>query len=101
MAYDPNRADRRLMRIETRLTNFGRYMGFDLTEPPAPNAPEQPVFIDDGAVYITPATTVSEIMHAVLRYQDWHPHDTEVPVIAGRRTVMTINPHDMRATAGE
>lgn len=92
----PNSSQKRLRRIETRLTNFGRWMGVDLTKPPAPNAPDQPVFIDGGAVYATPRTSFGELMLAVMRYQEWHAHDREVPIVVGGRTVGTIDPIALR-----
>lgn len=94
-----NTPDQRLKRIETRLTNFGKYMGFDLTVPPPPNEPDQPVFISDGAVYVTPHTPISTLTVAVLRYQFWERHDREVPVIMHRRTIATIDPIGMRDAA--
>jgi len=83
---------RRLVRIETRLTNLGRYLGVDLTRKPSPNRPDQPVFIDNGAVYATPTTTLGELATAVLRYQGWTEDDRDVPVYVGGNKVATVDP---------
>lgn len=88
---DYNSSDRRLVRMETRLTNLGRYMGFDLTQPPAPNQPDQPVFINDGAVFCTATAQLGEMTMAVMRYQQWTPADTEVPVVINGKTVATVD----------
>ena len=89
-----NEDSKRLVRIETRLTNLGRHFGFDLTRKPPPNEPDQPVYIDGGHVYATPTTTIGEIMVAVLRYQHWRLDDREVPIIVGGREVAIIDPHE-------
>ena len=85
---------KRLVRVEVKLTNLGRALGVDLTRKPEPNAPDQPVFIDDGAVYATPQTTMAQLMLAVLRYQHWRVDETEVPVVVGTQTVALIDPHE-------
>lgn len=92
-----NTPDKRLMRIESRLTNLGRYLGMDLTQKPGPNSVEQPVFVEDGVVYCSPLASIGDMTSAVLRYKHWLPEDTEVPVVINRRTVATIDPHEMRA----
>jgi len=96
MKQDQNSPEKRLQRVETRLTNFGRHMGFDLTVPPPPNEPDQPVFISDGAVYVTPLTTVAQLSLAVLRYRFFVEEDREVPVIMNRRTIALIDPIALR-----
>lgn len=89
-----NDDSKRLVRIETRLTNFGRYFGFDLTQKPCPNEPDQPVYIQNGGVYVTPHTTMADLAAAVLRYQNWTLDDREVPIILGGKEVATIDPHE-------
>jgi len=89
---------RRLVRIESRLTNFGRHFGVDLTQRPAPNREDQPVFIDDGVVYCTPKTTMGELTVAVLRYKHWIPRhdDCNIPVMMSGRVIAHIDPINLR-----
>lgn len=89
-----NTPEQRLVRIETRLTNLGRYLGADLRVPPPPNQPDQAVFIDDGKVYVTSQCTVGMLTQAVYRH-DWADDEDEVPVILnGIVEIGTIHPHD-------
>lgn len=91
MSGNSNSTDKRLVRIETRLTNFGRYFGIDLTKRPPANAPDQPVFIDNGVVYATPTAAVGDIMVAVYRHKGWSAADTEVPIVINQKTIATID----------
>lgn len=88
-----NTPEQRLVRIETRVTNLGRWLGADLRVPPPENQPDQPVFIDDGKVYVTSQCTVGMLTLAVRRYE-WRDDEDEVPVILnGMVEIGTIHPH--------
>lgn len=88
MSKPSNSPDARLRRIETRLTNFGRWMGVDLTLPPV-NEPDQPVFIDDCVVYATPSCSVGDMLLAVRRYRA--PAETdELPLVVNGREVGVV-----------
>ena len=97
MSNDNDTEMRRLVRIESRLTNFGRHFGVDLTQRPAPNREDQPVFIDDGVVYCTPKTTMGELTVAALRYKGWCYDDCNIPVMMSGRVIAHIDPINLRA----
>jgi len=88
-----NTPEQRLVRIETRVTNLGRWLGADLRVPPPVNQPDQPVFIDDGKVYVTSQCTVGMLILAVRRYE-WRDDVEEAPVILnGMVEIGTVHPH--------
>lgn len=104
MNADQNSPERRLRRVETRLTNLGRLLGFDLTVPPPPNVRDSPVFISNEVIYVTPSTTMADLAHAVLRYRAFKEGDREVPIVMNRRVIATIDPlllRDPEARLGE
>lgn len=92
MQVDKNSTNARLVRIESRLTQLGRWMGADLRRRPAPNAPDAPAFVDEGTVYVTPRCTIGELSVAVRRIA-WPEESTAVPVVLNGIEIGTINPH--------
>lgn len=82
----------RLVRVETRLTNLGRWMGVDLRVPPPANEPDQPVFIDEGKVYATAKCTLGSLLLAV-RKQHWPDDYDEAPLIINGIEVGVVATH--------
>lgn len=62
---------KRLIRVETRVTNHGRYTGIDLTQRPRDNEPKASVYVDpQGAVFTTATATVADLAMAIRRHPD-------------------------------
>lgn len=92
MSNSQNTDAARLRRIETRVTNLARWLGFDATKPPV-NDPTQPVFVDgDYQVYATPAANVGDVMLALRRAGIPEEID-EVSIIVNGNIVGSLNPH--------
>lgn len=91
-----NLPEARLRRIETRLTNFGFWLGIDLTVPPA-NQPNQPVVVNDSAeVHVSPTATIGSIMLAIRKAQLSDETDQVTLFIQGRE-VGTLNAYSIDA----
>lgn len=82
----------RLVRIESRLTQLGRWMGADLRRRPPANTPDSPVFIDEGCVFVRSDCTVGALSIAVRRYQ-WPEDQDEAPVILNGVEIGVVHPH--------
>jgi len=89
---DSNSSDARLVRIESRLTQLGRWMGADLRRRPPENQPDTPVFIEDGRVYVASTCTIGLLSVAVRRH-GWPESQDEAPVILNGIEIGVINPH--------
>ena len=89
---DSNSTAARLIRIESRVTQLGRWLGADLRLRPPANQPDAPVFINEGKIYASSLCTLGMLSIAVRRHQ-WPDDEYEAPLILNGIEVGVVNPN--------
>ena len=82
-----NSPEKRMERIESRLTNLGRWLGFDLTVRANINAEVNSVCIKDGSVYADSNSRIGDILLELYRYQKKHDITGEMPLVINGREI--------------